>query len=404
MSLPLTTALTMAHSCPTKYLKENPSPAAFNQATHPLTHKAPEDKKAGKTPTYSKSYTMSSLATTAAANANPPGNQYDNESQEVASLSDSPASNGSNHMDTEENEPLGKHLDKFIQEQEEEEEPHDGEISFGPGHSFFCPPSFSQALVAQDLRTPDLPNIFWASIRLPIPASPSNATDAMFDALDEFLTKMQEADWKFSIFPHNLSQYGSLTALPPILDDPELLPLEVNDWLVYFLQAKPRFQGGDVYTTALVGTSLPLGKIMKAQLDWFKETCYGIWEASIQTEVPVLIGWLLFSTNNINTELLKQEISKFIGDILVGLQWKMITLGTQGKIPKENQVQALHVYVDKLDVTAAKPRLLEIYAGNASTKHNFPLHIRMHLIPKIDSILNTQGHRKIDKLHTCQAT
>jgi len=38
---------------------------------------------------------------------------------------------------------------------------------------------------------------------------------------------------------------------------------------------------------------------MKAQSDWFKETCFGLWEANIQTESPVLVGWLLFSTNNI---------------------------------------------------------------------------------------------------------
>jgi len=118
----------------------------------------------------------------------------------------------------------------------------------------------------------------------------------------------------------------------------------------------------------------------------------------------VSVRWLLFSTNNINTELLKQEISKFIEDIPVGLWWKMITLGTQGKIPKENQVRALHVYVDKLDVNTAKPRLLEVYTGNASTKHTFPLHIRMCLVPEIDSIINTQGRRKIDKLRACQAS
>jgi len=60
--------------------------------------------------------------------------------------------------------------------------------------------------------------------------------------------------------------------------------------------------------------------------------------------------------------------------------------------------------MDKLDVNAAKPRLLEVYAGNASTDHNFPLHIRMRLVPEIDSVLNTQGRRKIDKLRACQAT
>jgi len=110
-------------------------------------------------------------------------------------------------------------------------------------------------------------------------------------------------------------------------------------------------------------------------MDWFKETRYKLWKANIQTEALVSIEWLLFSTNNIITNILKWEISKFIEDIPVSLRWKMITLGTQGKIPKENQVRALHVYVDKLDVHMAKSRLLEVYAGNASTNHNSPLHI-----------------------------
>jgi len=61
----------------------------------------------------------------------------------------------------------------------------------------------------------------------------------MFDALNEFFTKMQEANWKFTVIPHNLLQYRSLTSLPSVLDHPEALPMEVVDWLVYFLQAKP---------------------------------------------------------------------------------------------------------------------------------------------------------------------
>jgi len=109
-------------------------------------------------------------------------------------------------------------------------------------------------------------------------------------------------------------------------------------------------------------------------------------------------------TNIINTNILKKEISRFIEDIPVGLQWKMILLGTQGKIPKENQVKALHVYMDKMDVAVAKPQLTALYEGNAHIGHVFPLHIRMRLVPEIDSVLNTQGRRKIDKLRACQAT
>jgi len=56
------------------------------------------------------SHIMSSLATAAAANANPPGNRYDNDSNKAEMPSNSPLSNGLNQMDTEENEELGKHL------------------------------------------------------------------------------------------------------------------------------------------------------------------------------------------------------------------------------------------------------------------------------------------------------
>jgi len=225
----------------------------------------------------------------------------------------------------------------------------------------------------------------------------------MFDALDKFLTKMKEADRRFTVFPHNLSHYGSLNNLPRSIEDPEDLPMEVDDWLVYFPQAKPCFNGVDVYTTALIGSSIPLGQIVKEQADWFKESKFGLWEVTIQTEAPVSVGWLLFSMNNTNTDILKREISAAIKDIPVGL-WKMISLGTQGKIPKENQVRALHIYVDELDAPSAKPRLMELYAGNASVDHSFPLHMQMRLVPEIDSVLNTQGCQKIDKLRACQVT
>jgi len=42
-----------------------------------------------------------------------------------------------------------------------------------------------------------------------------------------------------------------------VLDDPECLPTEVNDWLVYFPQAKPHFQGSDMYMLALIGQVFP---------------------------------------------------------------------------------------------------------------------------------------------------
>jgi len=150
---------------------------------------------------------MSSLAMAANAAA-----QYTEEGSEEEVSDDntptqeSPMSKASNQdMETNGSEDLGKHLDKLINKAENEEDPQDEEISFGGGQSFIQPPSFARALVAHDLHTPNLPHIFWASIRIPVPLAPSNATDAMFDALDNFITKMKDMGQQFTIF-HTTSQ------------------------------------------------------------------------------------------------------------------------------------------------------------------------------------------------------
>jgi len=88
----------------------------------------------------------------------------------------------------------------------------------------------------------------------------------------------------------------------------------------------------------------------------------------------------------------------------VELRWKAISIGSQGSIPKEQQVKALHIYVDELDVNVAKPLLTALYASKMGAGHIFPLHICMHLMPELDAILNTKGQVNVDKLQACQNT
>jgi len=138
---------------------------------------------------------MSSLATAVAATRNTTTTSDEEVRDKNNTPHDSPQSKTSNQdMEIDGSEELGQHLDKLVNEVDTEENPRDEEISFGDNQTYFRPPSFNRAFVAQDLRTPDLPHIFWASIRIPVPSAPSNATDAMFDALDDFITKMKEAD------------------------------------------------------------------------------------------------------------------------------------------------------------------------------------------------------------------
>jgi len=220
----------------------------------------------------------------------------------------------------------------------------------------------------------------------------------MFDCLADFIEAAADEDKHFRVFPYHLSRYKSVTDLPPLIMDVDSLPEEVDEWLSYFPGAKPRVKGGNVYTTILIGLSSPFVTFIKKLSPWCKEKKYGLWEASLQSEKPTSIGWLLFSTNTMDTIPLKEQISEFIHDIPVGLCWKMINMGTQGQVKEADQVRALHLYVNELDVRMAKPLLSGLYPSRPSDDHNFPLHIWMCLVPKIDSVLNLKGRKNVDKL------
>ena len=61
------------------------------------------------------------------------------------------------------------------------------------------------------------------------------------------------------------------------------------------------------------------------------------------------ITWLavIFNTADGYLNLLKVAILDKVEGVPIGLQWKMILLGTQGTIPKEQQIKALHVYINE---------------------------------------------------------
>jgi len=86
-------------------------------------------------------------------------------------------------------------------------------------------------------------------------------------------------------------------------------------------------------------------------------------------------------------KLLRDAILDQLKNIPIGLHWKMISHGSQGAIPKNQQVKALHVLVDKLDIPMAKPLILALYTSKrGTTYHKFLLHIWMQIVPEMDTV------------------
>jgi len=143
---------------------------------------------------------------------------------------------------------------------------------------FQIPPSFSRMINEETLRDDDRPYVFWALLRLPIPKDPVNPMAAVFDALEDFVTQLAEEDPHFVVFPHNLSKYESIEDLPPPIETPDDLPNNIDEWLTYFLGAKPQISGGDTYMALLIGLSIPFPKLVKLLSAWMRNKCFGLWK------------------------------------------------------------------------------------------------------------------------------
>jgi len=119
----------------------------------------------------------------------------------------------------------------------------------------------------------------------------------------------------------------------------------------------------------------------------------GIIPSVRKDSLSVSVGWLLFSTNTMDMPPLKESILEHIQDIPVGATLEMINMGIQGVIKLEDQVCTFHVFVNKLDLSMAKPLLMAVFASCPSIDHIFPLHVQMRLVPEIDLVLNTKGQK-----------
>jgi len=206
------------------------------------------------------------------------------------------------------------------------------------------PPLFSCLHSEETLYDKSHHYVLCATLELSLPSNPGNAGDALFDCLASFMQAASKEDILFILFPYHLSEYQAVANLLAGIVNIKTLPEEMDDWLHYFPQAK------HLYTPLLIGLSLPFQKfIIKLSL-WCKEKRFGLFAVRKHGR-----SWMaLISINTMDTETLQQLITKHIQDVPVMLRWKMISLGIQGLVKPENQVQGLHLYVDEIDIVMAK--------------------------------------------------
>ena len=120
----------------------------------------------------------------------------------------------------------------------------------------------------------------------------------------------------------------------------------------------------------------------------------------LQEEDGVEIGWLLYSTREMDAGALADEIGDVIG-VHTGLRWKVISNGTK-KLSKDNLVRALSIEVSAKKKWVTQTKLLQLYSRSIKQPEEYPNGVRLRFVKLKTSSVNHIEKSKIDKLRARQ--
>jgi hypothetical protein len=233
---------------------------------------------------------------------------------------------------------------------------------------------------------------------LKVDVVPSEATEALAmlsSALLAFWTILKDVNKKLVIYPW---KDGSIAApLQKIKDMPEKLP----DIARFFDKAFPRKAGGTTYASVYFGHEKSF-KAIHEELEWWlaNQQC-GMYPKALQCERSMCIGWLLYSTLDMDREQLADDIPRTTGT-KVGLRFPTIWVNSKQKLLKEQMVPAIHIEIDKRNYAMDRTKIAQLYESKKT--EGFPLGIKMKLCPQVQDAMDPATSTKFDRVRIRHAS
>jgi hypothetical protein len=227
--------------------------------------------------------------------------------------------------------------------------------------------------------------------------SPSKEADkTMIAAAKKFFAKAKEMDDSIVIYPWFKSSKSSK------IQETRLIPETMGAFKTFFHQAQPRVAGGFVYMRVWLGHNKDTETLKDDLQWWMNNQQFGLYPRSVQAENISVIGWLLYSTRDVNCASLQTALERrFKRRYEVGCRYRMISLGRRGAIPKDEQVKAIHIECDSAVQFELKEALSKIYAS--AKNDDYPNGIRMRLVPEINSMISPDTRQNVSRLKARQA-
>ena len=156
-----------------------------------------------------------------------------------------------------------------------------------------------------------------------------------------------------------------------------------------------------IYPMFRIGHDKPLEDIREEIREWSRDTSNRMFYNMLQCESSSEIGWFLYSTQKMDSGALADEIADVMG-VNVGLRWKMINLGTKGKVPEDKKVSTIAIEVDTKYKWQAQRRFIQFYGKEIQATDYYPNGIRLRFIKAKKDAVNAKERAKLDKLRERQ--
>ena len=175
----------------------------------------------------------------------------------------------------------------------------------------------------------------------------------------------------------------------------------------YDLYLPTKNDGGRRYFKIWVGTNKPFKEYKEEARPWLmKQNGWAIFEAVLQVERPITIGWFYGSHGDINRSALVKSILKTTG-VQVGLKFRAITLpndkvkGKPTPMAPNTPIRAIHVEVDRESTTYERDlgKLRSAYATGVS---DYPMSLELRLVPLAAGLVDPKSGPKLQVLRKSQ--
>jgi hypothetical protein len=216
-------------------------------------------------------------------------------------------------------------------------------------------------------------------IKLQVPES-SDAVAMLVQVAKNFWTQILAVDKSAVLVPWTTDHQTDGSLVTSLTKFPNLL----SPFRKYFPRTNPNTKGMTLYTSMLMAHNLPYEDIMENIRWWLNEKRYGMWKRQVQAESTKTVGYLLYSTRTLEPDYMKATVENIVNKdgrihkkhkkIELGFRWRVIPMGTQGKIKEEDLVRALHIECATEDYVLAKAILSDMYSA---TSVDFPGGIKM---------------------------